>query len=292
MAATACTAELPDDALGLIAGGGELPVLVARGARALGLRVVCVAITPQVDPQLRPLCDRFRRASMLRVAGWARILRREGVERAIMVGGVDKASLMHHPLRLLQAVPDLTTIQLWYRRIRRDRRSPAILRALAQTLDEKGVALIDSTLPIQEHLARPGLMTRTAPTAAQRADIDFAWPIFQRTLQLGIGQAMAVREGDILAVEAAEGTDRMIARAGELCRRGGWTLLKGASPDHDRRADVPTVGVQTIHNLRAAGGRCCALAAGDVILVDRDRVLAEADRLGVAIVGVERTAAP
>jgi len=281
-------AHAPRQVVGLIAGAGKLPALVAHGMTSAGSRVVCVTFAQRVDPQLRELCDVVQQVGVLRVGRWIRVLRRFGACEAVMVGSVDKARLMHDPLRLLRQVPDLTSALLWYRRIRKDRRSPAVLAALAHTLADGGVTLIDSTSHITEHLVTTGVLTRTHPTRQQRSDIDFAWPLFQEVLRLGIGQSMAVREGDIIAIEAAEGTDGMIARAGELCRKTGWTFFKGASPDHDRRADVPTVGVETIRNLHAAGCRCAALAAHDVILVDRDAVLMEADRRKVAIVGVAR----
>jgi len=284
---TAADAPSPStQPIGLIAGDGRLPILVAQGLRASGRPVVAVGLSGQYVPDLPEQCDRFRSVGLLRVGQWARTLRRWGVREAVMVGGVSKSGLMHDPWRLLRRVPDWRTARLWYRRLRHDRRSPAILRAVADELESCGVRLIDSTTPIADHLATEGVMTRTEPTAQQRADIDFAWPLFREALRLHIGQAMAVREGDIVAVEASEGTAAMIQRAGELCRRGGWVLLKGAPEDQDRRADVPTVGEETIRALHDAGARCMALAAGDVILLDKPATIALADRLGVAIVGV------
>lgn len=273
--------------MGLIAGQGRLPVIVAQGMRARGYSVACVGLSGQCLPELAPLCDRYRTISPFRLGAWARTLRRFGACEAVMVGRVDKAALMHGRMRLLRFVPDLTTLLVWYRRLRHDRRSPAILAAIAETLAAKGVPLIDSTAHIPEHLAAPGVMTRRQPTAGEWEDIRFGWPILRELLGLDIGQAIAVREKDVVAVEAVEGTDRMIERAGQMCRRGGWTLLKGCHPDHDRRADVPTVGVDTIRNVHAAGGTCIALGVGDVILVDRPQVLALADELGIAVVGVE-----
>lgn len=145
---------------------------------------------------------------------------------------------------------------------------------------------MDSTIPIPDQLASAGIMTQRQPTPAQRSDIEFVWPLLTQVLALDIGQSIAVREKDVIAVEAVEGTDRMIQRAGEICRASGWTLVKGARAGHDRRSDVPTIGVNTIKNLHAAGGRCLALAAGDVIMIDRPQVLELADRLGIAVVGV------
>jgi DUF1009 family protein len=129
-------------------------------------------------------------------------------------------------------------------------------------------------------------MGHVQPSARQRSDYTFGWPILQEMLRLDIGQAIAVREGDVVAVEAVEGTDRMIDRVGELCRSGGWTLMKAARAGHDRRADVPTVGLETIERMHKAGGKCLVLAAGDVIVVDRPQALSLADKFGIAIVGI------
>src|SRR5690606_24181217 len=139
---------------------------------------------------------------------------------------------------------------------------------------------------IPDHLASLGVMTDRHPTARQRADIELGWPLLVEMLRLDIGQSMAVREGDVIAVEAVEGTDRMIERAGQLRASGGWTLLKAARVGHDRRSDVPTIGPDTIHNLHRAGGRCIAVAADDVIIIDKPETIRLADKLGVAIVGI------
>lgn len=274
--------------IGLIAGSGELPLLVARGMRARGFDVRAIGLAGQYDKRLRAECDRFRQVGLFRLGSWARRLRRMGVDQAVIVGGVDKAKLMHDPFRLLRRVPDWTTLVVWYRHLRHDRRSSIILAAVAEQLGQSGVTLIDSTTHIPEHLAEARVMSKRRPSESEAKAIRFGWPLFEQTLSLHVGQSMAVREGDVLAVEAAEGTDRMIARAGELCRAGGWVLLKGASPDHDRRADVPTIGERTIRNAHAAGCRCLAVGAGDVILLDKPAVLAAADGLGISIVGIGR----
>jgi DUF1009 family protein len=193
---------------------------------------------------------------------------------------------MHDPLRMVRNLPDLRTMVAWYKHLRHDRRTHAVLNVLAEELAREGVHLLDSTLSIPEEMATAGAMTRRYPTPEQQADIEFVWPLLVQTLGLDIGQAIAVRERDVIAVEAVEGTDRMVERVGQLCRKSGWTLCKGARAGHDRRSDVPTVGIQTIRNMHAQGGRCLALAAGDVIMIDKKEMLALADQLGVAVVGV------
>lgn len=280
----------PPTAIGLIAGGGRLPIIVARGLREAGHPVHGLGLARQYDHDLPPLCSSFREVGLMRLGSWARILSRLGVRHAIMVGKVDKAKILHDPLRMVRNLPDAKTLLAWYRHKRgplaKDRRSHAVLAAIADFLDRSGVQLLDSTISIPDQLATAGVMTQKSPTAEQRADIEFAWPLLTEILRLDIGQAIAVRERDVIAVEAVEGTDRMIQRVAQTCRATGWTLLKGARAGHDRRSDVPTVGVQTVQNLYDHGGRCLALAAGDVIMVDRPEMLALADRLGVSVVGV------
>ena len=146
---------------------------------------------------------------------------------------------------------------------------------------------MDSTTYIPDQLACNGVMGSIQPTSQQQADIAFAWPLLTQTSRLDIGQSMAVRERDVIAVEAVEGTDRMITRAGELCRSKGWSMLKTAPVDHDRRADVPSIGVSTVHALSQAGGGCIALGTGRVILIDKDAVLKAADEANIAILGVD-----
>jgi hypothetical protein len=282
----------PPAPIGLIAGGGRLPILVARGLHDMGYQVHGVGFRNYYDPELPELCDSFRSCALLRVASWGRTLKRRGAKHAIMVGKVDKASVMHSRLRLVRNMPDLTTLRIWFKHLRHDRRSHAVLRVVAEELEKKGVSLIDSTIPIQDQLAQPGVMTIKQPTEEQRADISLVWPLLTELLRLDIGQSLSVRDRDVIAVEAVEGTDRMIERTGELCRRGGWTLAKGARAQHDRRSDVPTVGVQTLEQLAKHGGSCLAIAAGDVIMLDRIQMIERADELGISIVGVPVTHTP
>jgi len=273
--------------MGLIAGGGRLPVLQAQGLRAAGRSVACVAFRGMTDPALRPLCDRFVEVGYTRIGGWVRCLRRFGARQAIMVGTVNKADMYESKLTQARRImPDPTGLLFWFGQARRDRRSQALLASLAELLDRKGIELIDTTAYIPDHLAREGAMTWRAPTAAQQADIDFGWPVLIRMNDLDIGQAIALKDRNILAVEAIEGTAKMIARAGALCRKGGWTLLKGPDAAKDLRFDVPSIGLETIEQLEAAGATCLAVAAGKVILMDKPQVLAAADRAGIAVVGV------
>jgi UDP-2,3-diacylglucosamine hydrolase len=277
----------PPTAIGLVAGGGGLPILIAKNLRSAGHPVHGLGLAGQYDNDLPNLCSTFREVGVLRLGSWGKTMSRMGVHHAIMVGKVDKAKLMYDPMTMVKHPPDWATMKAWYTHLRKDRRSHALLAAVAIELDKWGVQLLDSTAPIPDEMSTLGVMTQTQPTAEQAGDIDFAWPTMSQLLRLDIGQSIAVRDRDIIAVEAIEGTDRMIERAGRLCRKKGWTLCKAARLGHDKRSDVPTVGVNTIRTLHAAGAGCLALSAGEVIMLEKDDMVRLADKFRIAIVGVQ-----
>ncbi len=276
----------PPTPIGLIAGGGGLPVLIAKNLRAAGHPVHGLGLVHQYETNLPSLCSTFRDVGILRLGSWGKELSKLGVRHAIMVGKVDKARLMHDPLRIVRNIPDFSAVRAWYTYLRKDKRSHAVLAAIANELDRWGVTLLDSTAPIPDEMSDLGVMTRRAPTAEQMADVEFGWPLLAHSMRLDIGQALAVRELDVISVEAVEGTDRMIERTGRLCKASGWTLLKGARLGHDKRSDVPTVGPNTVRTVHANGGGCIALAAGEVIMLEKAEMIRLADKLGVAIIGV------
>jgi DUF1009 family protein len=270
--------------IGLIAGQGRLPVLTAQGIRTAGRRVACVGLVDQFAPELPALCDDFATAGVIRLGRWIRLLRGWGVREAVMIGRVKKARVFE-PGRLFRQMPDWRAARLWYRVLRHDRRNEALLAAVANELAAGGITLVDSTRYIPDYLATPGVLTRRVPSAEQLADIDFAWPLLMRMNDLDIGQAIAVKEREVIAVEAIEGTDAMIRRAGELCRVGGWVLLKAGKHAQDMRFDVPTVGLQTIESLKSAGARSLVVQAGKVILADKPQFIEAAEKAGIVVVG-------
>ena len=271
--------------VGMIAGSGLLPILVADGIRASGRRVVCVGLRDQFDVTLPDHCDVFHTAGTFQIGKWIRLLRRAEIHETVMVGRVGKAQ-MYEPLRLVRQLPDLRAVLLYYRRLRFDRRSHVLLSAVADELANSGVRLIDSTTYIPSHLATLGVMGSVQPSASQSRDVAFGWPILGSIANLGVGQGITVRACDVIAVEAMEGTDAMIDRTSSLCKSGGWLLLKTAHDSHDMRADVPTVGVATVERLAKAGGRMLVLGSGRVIMLEKPRMIAIANRLGVVLLGV------
>jgi hypothetical protein len=272
------------DVLGLIAGGGRLPFLVAEGARKAGLSVVCVGFAGVVEPCLADEVDVFYAVSVARPSGWIRRLRRHGVSRTIMVGQVAKAGLLT-PWRIIRHLPDWRAFRIYYWRLRgKDRQTDSLLTALADELAGGGIVLEDSTMYCKDHLATKGVLTSHQPPS--QADIDFGWQIAKKLGDLDIGQAVAVKERQVIAVEAIEGTAEMIQRAGHFCRAKGWTLVKTAKPRQDMRFDVPCVGPDTIRGLAEHGGRCLVVEAGKTFILDKPQTLDLANRLGVAVVAI------
>jgi hypothetical protein len=273
--------------LGLIAGQGTLPLETARGMRAAGRRVVCAALSGQARvEELRPLCDDFSVVGLLRINQWIRRLKRGGCREAVMVGRVGKSE-MYQRFHLFRFVPDWRAARIWLFRVKHDKRTATLLKALALELQSGGITLIDGRPFVPDSLATPGLMTRIRPPAGVQADIDFAWPLLKRLNELLIGQALTCKDREVIAVEAVEGTDRLIERTAEFCKRKGWILCKASNPNQDMRFDVPTVGVATVERLHQHGGSAMVLEAGRTIMLEKAKVLARAEELGIAVVGRE-----
>ena len=274
--------------LGLIAGEGVFPLLVARGAKAAGRPVVCAGFSGLVWPELRDVCDEFHAVGVLRMGQWIRVLRKAGCSEAIMVGRVAK-SQMYDRWKYLRYIPDWRTLRLMLTVVRYDKRDQLILQTEQKVLADEGIQLIDSTSYCAEHLATPGVMTSRQPTAQQWEDIRFGWDLCRTISKLEIGQAMAVLDKNVIAVEAVEGTNVMIERAGRFCRQGGWTLIKVANTHQDMRMDVPSIGTVTIEKLAAAKASCIVLAAGKTIMLEKPKVLELAERYKIAVVGYDQT---
>jgi DUF1009 family protein len=270
--------------LGLIAGEGVFPLLVARGARAAGRRVICCAFAGHAWPELRRECDRFEWVGITRLGKWIKVLREAGCGEAIMVGRVDKTPI-YDRWRFVRYIPDLTTARMFWNILRGDKRPGTILKALVDRLALSGIQLIDSTTYCPDHLVTPGVLTRRTPTDAQWADIRVGWEICQTISRLDIGQSIAVLDHDVIAVEALEGTNAMIERAGRLCRVGGWVMIKVSNTKQDMRVDVPTIGTTTIEKLAAARASCVVLEPGKTVMLEKPKVIELADRYKIAVVG-------
>ena len=269
----------------MIAGGGRLPFMIAAGVRRAGLRIICVGLAGSVEGGLAGQADVFYEVPLARPGNWIRRLKKHGVSRAIIAGRVAKGRIFT-PWRIVRYLPDWRAVRIWYWRLRKkNKQNETILSALADELASGGIILEDSTKYCKEHLATQGPMSGGKPGAAIANDIEFGWPIVRKMAEMNIGQAIAVKEREVIAVEAIEGTAEMIERAGRLCKAGGWTLLKAARANQDMRFDVPCVGSDTIKALAAGGGRCLVVEAGKTIIIDKPETIKLANELGVAIIG-------
>jgi DUF1009 family protein len=275
--------------IGLIAGRGRLPFLVAAGARTEGLKVICTALADNAEPALAEHVDVFYKVPIARPGAWIKKLKKHKITKAIMVGTVAKRRIFT-PWRIIRYLPDFRAIRIWYLRLRgKDKRNDTLLGALADELATGGITVENSIMYCKDHLATEGLMTKTRPKFGTKADIEFGWQIVKKLGELDIGQAVAVKEREIIAVEAIEGTAQMIERAGRLCKKGGWTLIKTAKPAQDMRFDVPCVGPDTIKSLAEHGGKCLVVEAEKTIIIDKTETIKLADELGIAIIGQKQS---
>ncbi len=272
--------------IGLLAGSGRFPILFAAAARAQGLKVACVGIRDEASPELIPLCDSFEWVGVARLGGMIRAFKRARARQMVMAGKVRKR-VMFTPRRFLHLLPDLRMIQMWYGRNRADNRDDNLLLSVIAEFERDGIAVGSALDYCPELLVKPGILTQRKPQARELEDIRFGWRLAKEMGRLDVGQSVAVKEKAAIAVEAIEGTDRCIERAGELCPAGGWTLVKVAKPEQDMRFDVPTVGVDTIENLRKAGAGVLAIEAGRTILLDEQEVIRLADRHRIAIIAID-----
>jgi UDP-2,3-diacylglucosamine hydrolase len=280
------TTDLSDQMIGLLAGSGRFPILFAQAARERGLKVACVGIRYEASEALRNLCATYKSVGVSKLGAMIRAFKREGVRKIVMAGKVTK-SVMYTPWRVIQLCPDARMLHMWYRTCRADKRDDSILLSVIAEFERDGMTFASALDYCPELLVKDGVLTRRLPTDAERKDIDFGWTLAKEMGRLDVGQSVAVKERAALAVEAIEGTDQCIARAGQLCRAGGWTLVKVAKPQQDMRFDVPASGLTTIENLHNSGARVLAIEAGKTIVIDQDDVVALANRYGMTIVALK-----
>jgi UDP-2,3-diacylglucosamine hydrolase len=256
--------------IGLLAAWGRLPIVVAEALKRENYKISCLAVVDHADPALRDLCDDFHWVGLAKLGGAIRFFRRTGVKQATMAGKFHKV-LMYEPKIWLRHLPDWTFIKTFYRYILkrdRDRKDDTLLGALADAFAAEGITFHPATDYAPELLVKPGQVAGKPPSGSQQNDIEFGWDIAKQMGGLDIGQSICIKDRAVLAVEAIEGTDACIHRAGQLCPQGGFTVVKVAKPQQDMRFDVPTVGVRTLRTMVAAGARVLAIESGRTILLD------------------------
>ena len=263
--------------IGLIAGGGQFPLLFARAARKRGRAVVAAAHVNESDPSLASEVDHLCWVKLGQLGKIINHFKKNGVTEAVFAGAITKTRIFKDVL------PDFKGLSLWNKIDARQ--DDAILRAVAQTLEQEGIRVLASTIYLEHLLFPAGVLTRRKPSAGEVEDIRFGWNIAREIGRLDIGQCVVVRDRTVLAVEAIEGTDAAIRRGGKLADRGA-VVVKLKKPGQDFRFDLPATGSATIATLAEVGGRVLAVEAGQSLLFDREAMIAAADQAGISVVGV------
>jgi DUF1009 family protein len=271
--------------IGLIAGNGKFPFLVLDAARAQGYEVIIAAIKEETSPEIESRgAAAVHWLSLGELSKLIETFQREGVRRAVMAGQVKHKQIfssIRPDWRLAKLLLSLTT-----------RNTDSLLGAVAKVLADEGITLENSTWLLEPLLVKPGVLTKRAPTEDEQKNIDYGRTVARDLAQHDIGQTVVIAESACVAVEAMEGTDATIERAGQLMRSlhgdastlsRALTVVKIAKPNQDMRFDVPVVGVRTIDTMRAAGATCLALDAGKCLLLDGQKVIDAANTAGITI---------
>ncbi len=278
--------------IGMMAGWGRYPQLVAEALRRQGSEVYCLGVVGHADPKLAEVCRDFQFSGLGRFGAAIRYFKRHGVTDVIMAGKIHK-TVLFKPWMIVRNMPDLRTIRMFIPHFvtgNKDNKDDTLLGAIVAEFAREGMRFGRPTDYAPELLVSQGQLTRRGPTTWQWHDIRFGWKLAKEMGRLDVGQSVAVKDQAVLAIEAVEGTDECIRRAGSLCSSGDFTVVKVAKPQQDMRYDVPTIGTRTIENLAAAGGRVLAIEAGRTILLDGGEVIEFADRHGLAIVALADSA--
>jgi hypothetical protein len=269
--------------IGLIAGNGRFPFLVLQGARSLGHDVTVVAVKEEAFPELEAAAGDagadLHWVSLGHLGKCLKILKSAGVTRAVMAGQVKHVKIFSG------IIPDLTLMSALTRL--KARNTDALISAVADVMRDEGVELVDSTAFLEPLLAREGVLTDRAPSEQETEDFAFGYQMADAIAALDIGQTIAVKHKAVVAVEAMEGTDEVIGRAGYLAGPG-VRIVKVAKPKQDMRFDVPVIGIATIQAMRTAGAAALSVDAGRTLILDGDHVFASANEAGIAIVGRPR----
>ena len=277
---------LQGETIGILAGWGRYPVAVAEAVRRRGGRTAILAIRDHADAALEPLADAHDQVGVAEIGAAVEFFLRHGVRRATMAGKIHKAKIFARRAWFRHR-PDWAGLRTFWPHFisgRRDNRDDSLLGAIAATFDAAGVAICPATDFAPELLAGDGLLAGPPLSLPQLADVVFGWKLAKELGRLDIGQTVVVKNRAPLALEAIEGTDECIRRAGRLCPTGGMTVVKVAKPRQDLRFDMPTIGVGTLGSLAATGATVLAIEAGRTILVDEPELVAAATRHGITLV--------
>lgn len=264
--------------IGLIAGNRKFPLLFSEAAKKKNYYIVAVAIKGDTSPKLKSLVDKIYWLGLDEFSRMFEIFKQEGIKKVVMAGQISPRRLFSKEIEKDEELKKLlATIK--------NKKADTIFGAIAQRLSESGLELLNSTVFIEEFLPQKGVLTSTEPDFSGWEDIYFALELAKAIAFLDIGQTVAVKDKAVVAVEALEGTDNLIRRAGRISRRG-MTVVKVSKPNQDMRFDIPVVGLNTIKNMAKAGAKCLAIEADKTLFIDKETSIALADKKNISIVAV------
>jgi len=263
--------------IGLIAGGGQFPLLVAEAVKKDGMRVIAVAHLDETDPKLSDRVDDIVWVKLGQLGQLLKAFKKRGVTEALMAGTITKKRMFENIRPDLKGLAIMTKLAFFH--------DDDILRAVTRELAREGVTIIGSAQFLPELIAPEGCLTARGPNKAEKEDIRFGWKMAKELGRLDIGQCVVVRKRTVLALEAIDGTDATILRGGKLAQENA-VVVKVSKPRQDLRFDVPSVGLETIRTLSRVNGAVLAVEAGKTLLFDKSEMIAEADRKNIAIVSL------
>lgn len=261
---------------GLIAGNGQFPFLVVEGAKRAGAELSVIAIKEETDPKIEQAADNVLWVNIGQLGKMISFFRSNGVEQAMMAGQVKHVQIFSG------ALPDARMLKMLWNLPKRN--TDALIGGVASEMAKDGIELIDSTHFIKDQLAQPGVLTKRKPSDIEQENVNYGLGIANEIARLDLGQTIVVRAKACVAIEAMEGTDATIERAGKLAN-GKLTVIKVAKPAQDMRFDVPVIGVPTIETMIAAGATCLSVTAGKTLIFDRNDMIDLADRNKISIIG-------
>jgi UDP-2,3-diacylglucosamine hydrolase len=269
---------------GLIAGNGRFPFLVLQSAQQQNIDVVVAAIKEETSPEIESSGYPVQWLGLGELGKLIRFFRNSGVCKAIMAGQVKHVQIFG------SSFPDLTMIRMLASL--KHKNTDSLIGGVAKVLEENGISLIDSTVLLKPYLVSQGTLTRRGLSSSEKSDVDYGRPIAQQIAALDIGQTIVVRDRAVVAVEAMEGTDAVIRRAGELANRKDLTVIKVSKPKQDMRFDIPVVGLSTLENMIASGATALVIDAQRTLLFDQEEFIKTADQRGIAVAALPPANSP
>lgn len=264
-----------NESIGLIAGGGQFPLMVAKAANKQDLRVVAVAHVGETDQLLSELVHEIVWVKLGQINKLIKAFRKNGVTQALMAGSIDKSRMFENVRPDLKGLAVMSKLAVFH--------DDNILGAFADELEKEGVEIVSSTTHLPELLSPSGCFTRRKPKKDEKEDIDFGWHVAKELGRLDIGQSVVVRKKTVLALEAIDGTNETILRGGRIAKEKA-VVVKVSKPQQDLRFDVPSVGLETVKVMSQVKASVLAIEAGKTLMFDRKEMIAYADRHGISIV--------